>query len=34
MAESENNETKSIESKNEETKELPSSTESDTQNGE
>ena len=34
MAESENNETKSIESKNEETKELPSSTKSDTQNGE
>lgn len=34
MAESENNETKSIESKNEEAKELPSSTESDTQNGE
>ena len=34
MAESENNETKSIESKNEETKELPSSTENDTQNGE
>ena len=34
MAESENDETKSIESKNEETKELPSSTESDTQNGE